>query len=93
MREAKFAWITEDSISMISESLTAGQLVGIIRLSKNKLYKKNKKSNSLDILKKEGFIFYDQDGTYKNTNKLKIFPNQAEECANWIKLNFISNNQ
>ena len=93
MSEAKFAWITEDSISMISESLTAGQLVGIIKLSKNKLHKKNKKINSLDILKKEGFIFYDQDGTYKNTNKLKIFPNQAEKCANWIKQNFISNNQ
>ena len=93
MSVAKFAWITEDSISMISESLTAGQLVGIIKLSKNKLHKKNKKINSLDILKKEGFIFYDQDGTYKNTNKLKIFPNQAEKCANWIKQNFISNNQ
>ena len=42
MSEAKFAWITEDSISMISESLTAGQLVGIIKLSKNN-YKINKK--------------------------------------------------
>jgi mitochondrial fission protein ELM1 len=91
MSEAKFAWITEDSISMICESLTAGQLVGIIKLSKkNKI---NKKSNSLDILKKDGFIFYDQDGTYKNTNKLKIFPNQAKKCANWIKKNFISDNQ
>ena len=88
MSEAKFAWITEDSISMIYESLTAGQLVGIIKLSKNKL---NKKRNSLNILKKEGFIFYDQDGAYKNTNKLKIFPNQAEKCADWIKLNFINN--
>jgi len=93
MSEAKFAWITEDSISMISESLTAGQLVGIIKLSKNRLHKINKKINSLDILKKEGFIFYDFDGTYKNTNKLKNFPNQAEKCANWIKQNFISNNQ
>ena len=93
MSEAKFAWITEDSISMISESLTAGQLVGIIKLSKNNLNKKNKKLNSLNILKKEGLIFYDQDGTYKNTNKLIMFPNQAEKCANWIKQNFINNNQ
>ena len=90
MNEAKFAWITEDSISMISESLTSGQLVGILKLVKNK---GNRRREGLDILKKEGWIFYDQDGSFKNKNKLKIFPNEAEKSATWIKQHFFASDQ
>jgi uncharacterized protein len=84
MHEAKYAWITEDSISMISESLTSGQLVGILTLENTK---GNRRREALDILKKEGWIFYNQDESYQNKNKLKIFPNEAKKCANWIKHN------
>ena len=91
MSFSKYAWITEDSISMIYESLTSGQLVGILSLSEDN--EDNKKRESIKILKKDGWVFYDQDGNYQNKNKLKIFPNEAKRCAIWIKQKFFSANQ
>ena len=90
MNKAKFSWITEDSISMISESLTSGQLVGILELKNNK---GNRRREALKILKKEGWIFYDRDQNFQNKNKLKIFPNEAEKCAVWIKNNLFNSYQ
>ena len=77
----KIAWITEDSISMIYESLTAGQQVGILKQKKSK---NNRIKNSLNMLRKEGYIFYDEDGNYKINRKVKIFPNEAKKCATWL---------
>ena len=91
MSFSKYSWITEDSISMIYESLTSGQLVGILSLSEDN--EDNKKRESIKILKKDGWVFYDQDGNYQNKNKLKIFTNEAKRCAIWIKQKFFSANQ
>ena len=80
----KTSWISEDSISMIYESLTAGQQVGILKQKKSK---NNRIKNSLSMLRKEGYIFYDEDGNYKINRKVKIFPNEAKKCATWL-INF-----
>ena len=86
-KKTKITWITEDSISMIYESLTAGQLVGILKQKKSN----NKRiENSLNILRNQGYIFYDKDGNYKIQNKIKIFPNEAKKCAVWIIKNFLT---
>lgn len=77
----KISWISEDSISMIYESLTAGQQVGILKQKKSK---NNRIKNSLNMLRKEGYIFYDEDGNYKINRKVKIFPNEAKKCATWL---------
>tara|TARA_B100001173_G_scaffold26328_1_gene20733 strand:- start:1389 stop:2297 length:909 start_codon:yes stop_codon:yes gene_type:complete len=77
----KTSWISEDSISMIYESLTAGQQVGILKQKKSK---NNRIKNSLNMLRKEGYIFYDEDGNYKINRKVKIFPNEAKKCATWL---------
>ena len=54
MNKAKYAWISEDSISMIYESLTAGQNVGVLSL---KIKNKSRITNEIDRLKKrENYI-------------------------------------
>ena len=85
MNKAKYAWITEDSISMIYESITAGQKVRLINL-KNK--GKSRITVEVDRLKKEKVIFPNDNKDYKNRNKSYAL-NEATRCAKLIKKQFI----
>tara|TARA_B100000767_G_scaffold275021_1_gene310073 strand:- start:250 stop:1152 length:903 start_codon:yes stop_codon:yes gene_type:complete len=86
MNKAKYAWISEDSISMIYESLTAGQNVGILSL---KIKNKSRITNEIDRLKKEKIIFGNINKSYKNRNKSYVVINEATRCAKLIKNQFI----
>ncbi len=69
MNKTKYAWITEDSISMIYESLTAGQNVGLIAL-KSKC--KSHITNEIDRLKEEKIVFANTNKSYKNRNEVNM---------------------
>tara|TARA_B110000208_G_scaffold170198_1_gene211558 strand:+ start:2287 stop:3201 length:915 start_codon:yes stop_codon:yes gene_type:complete len=86
MNKTKYAWITEDSISMIYESLTAGQNVGLIAL-KSKY--KNRITNEIERLKKEKIIFANTNRSYKNINESNFVIDEATRCAKLIKKQFI----
>ena len=86
MNKTKYAWITEDSISMIYESLTAGQNVGLIAL-KSKC--KNRITNEIERLKKEKIIFANTNRSYKNRNESNFVIDEATRCAKLIKNQFI----
>ena len=86
MNKTKYAWISEDSISMVYESLTAGQNVGLISL---KAKNKSRITNEMDRLKKEKLVFANENKSYKNKNKLHAAINEASRCAKLIKRQFI----
>ena len=76
---SKFAWVTEDSISMIYELIASGSNITPIRLE-NKY--DSKISNEISRLVNTGLISA-YDGKRKKTNNLS-FNNEAKRCANFI---------
>jgi mitochondrial fission protein ELM1 len=85
MNKTKYAWITEDSISMVYESITAGQNVGLINL---KSKGKSRITDEINKLKKEKAIFSNDNKSYKNSNKLHTVINEANRCAKFINKQF-----
>lgn len=53
MQKAEAVWVTEDSVSMIYESLTAGCRVGVIAMDR---LKQDRITNSFDVLLEKKFI-------------------------------------
>ena len=86
MNKTKYAWITEDSMSMIYESITAGQNVGLIGI---KSKGKSRITDEVNKLKKEKVIFSNENKSYKNTNKLHTVINEANRCAKFINKKFL----
>ena len=86
MKKVKYAWISEDSISMIYESLTAGQNVGLISL---KIKGKSRITKEMDRLKKERLVFANKNKSYKNIDNLHTVINEASRCAKLIRKQFI----
>jgi len=85
MNKTKYAWITEDSMSMIYESITAGQNVGLIGL---KSKGKSRITDQVNRLKKEKVIFANDNKSYKNRNKSHAVINEANRCAKFINKQF-----
>tara|TARA_B100000795_G_scaffold210412_1_gene163956 strand:- start:319 stop:1233 length:915 start_codon:yes stop_codon:yes gene_type:complete len=85
MNKTKYAWITEDSMSMIYESITAGQNVGLIGL---KSQGKSRITDEVNRLKKEKVIFANENKSYKNNYKLHTVFNEANRCAKFINKQF-----
>jgi mitochondrial fission protein ELM1 len=85
MNKTKYAWITEDSMSMIYESITAGQNVGLIGL---KSQGKSRITDEVNRLKKEKVLFSNENKSYKNNHKLHTVINEANRCARFINKNF-----
>ena len=86
MNKTKYAWITEDSMSMIYESITAGQNVGLIGI---KSKGKSRITDEVNKLKKEKVIFSNGNKSYKNNNKLHTVVNEANRCAKFINKKFL----
>ena len=86
MNKTKYAWITEDSMSMIYESITAGQNVGLIGI---KSKGKSRITDEVNKLKKEKVIFSNENKSYKNSNKLHPVVNEANRCAKFINKKFL----
>jgi mitochondrial fission protein ELM1 len=86
MNKKKYAWITEDSMSMIYESITAGQNVGLIGL---KSQGKSRITDEVNRLKKEKVLFSNENKSYKNNHKLHTVINEANRCAKFINKKFL----
>jgi mitochondrial fission protein ELM1 len=86
MNKTKYAWITEDSMSMIYESITAGQNVGLISL---KSKGKSRITEEVNRLKEEKIVFVNENKSYKNRNKPHAVINEANRCAKFINKIFI----
>ncbi|MDC0127746.1 mitochondrial fission ELM1 family protein [Methylophilaceae bacterium] len=81
MNKTKYAWITVDSMSMVYESITAGQNVGLISL---KSKGKSRITEEVNRLKEEKVIFGNENKSYKNRNKPHAVTNEATRCAKYI---------
>ncbi len=82
------AWVSEDSVSMVYESLTAGAAVGVLqvpRLSESRV------SRGLDSMAAEGLVTpFD---SWREERKLRQSGrtfNEAVRCAEWIKERWLS---
>ena len=84
----EYAWITEDSFSMIYESLTAQCKVGVLNLKK--LGKQSKAEKSIKRLLKRKIIFeYDNLAKNNKTQNEKPICQQALHCAEHVKKNLL----
>lgn len=82
------AWITEDSVSMIYEALTAQASVGLLSVP---IKKKNRVSNGVKQLIDNGYtVRFDYQQNYKRTFKPATGFMEAERCANWLLANWFT---
>lgn len=97
VRQSGKIWVTEDSISMVYESLTSGAETGVIRLANNKV---TRVSEEIDRLISEGRLLMnlENDNIKSVTNSInkaqsmpeKILPAiyEADRCAKVLLQNF-----
>ncbi|WP_417581188.1 mitochondrial fission ELM1 family protein [Nitrincola sp.] len=84
LASAEYVWVTEDSVSMIYEALTAGCAVGILNVPRAAAGKPNRLVRGLNTLVEQG-----QVSVYSNTDDLslprpaEVF-NEAQRCAQMI---------
>lgn len=79
MQQAQAVWVTEDSVSMVYEALTAGCRVGIIMIDR---LKQDRITHSIDLLLQQEII--------STTNKLKQLPQpQAFKEAERVAIEII----
>jgi len=87
LAEAGEAWVTEDSVSMIYEALTAGTRVGLLKVARSQ---RNRITAGVDTMVKEGWV-----GT-PGRLQLAAGPdqplNEAQRCADWINEHWLINN-
>jgi mitochondrial fission protein ELM1 len=77
-----FAWITEDSVSMVYEALTAQVAVGVINL---KVIRENRVANGLQqLVQKNMVVRFDMDGRYQANMRPMVGFREADVCANFI---------
>lgn len=82
------AWISEDSVSMVYEALTARVAVGTLPVP---VKRQNRVSNGLQQLLTEGLIVrFDQQQAYQQAlHPVNGFV-EADRCAEWIEANWLS---
>lgn len=82
------AWISEDSVSMVYEALTARVAVGTLPVP---IKRQNRVSNGLQQLLMEGLIvrFDDQQAYQQILHPVSGFI-EADRCAEWIEANWLS---
>ncbi len=86
LAEAGEAWVTEDSVSMIYEALTAGTRVGLLQVKRSH---HNRLTAGIDAMVKESWL-----GAPGHL-QLAAGPgqplNEAQRCADWIKEHWLTN--
>jgi len=83
---AKLVWVTEDSISMIYEALTAGAVVGLIELPKKSA---NRLTTAIQRLAENGMVTsYQSWKSGQPLTELKTRLNEAERCARLVLEHF-----
>ena len=80
MAVAGEVWVSEDSVSMIYEALTAGARVGLLKVER---FKKNRLTRAVDALVEKGWA--GAPGCWQPAAGPDLPLNEAERCAEWIR--------
>jgi len=76
------AWVTEDSVSMVYEALTANISVGLINLE---ITKNNRVAKGINkLVSDEVLTRFDSQGMYRTKTLPNTTFSEAERCATWI---------
>lgn len=82
LSESAFAWVTEDSVSMVYEALTAKVAVGLLNMPVNK---KSRVSKGIQKLINQGMVArFDFLQTYQQKLKTVVGFVEADRCSRWI---------
>jgi len=86
LSEAGEVWVSEDSVSMIYEALTAGTRVGLLQVKRSR---HNRLTAGIDALVKEGWV--GAPGQLQLAAGPEQPLNEAQRCADWIKEHWLIN--
>jgi uncharacterized protein len=82
LSESATAWVTEDSVSMVYEALTAGVAVGLLNLS---VKQNSRVSRGVQQLISQGLVSrFDFLEVYKNKLKAVVGFVEADRCSQWM---------
>lgn len=82
LAQVSSAWISEDSVSMVYEGLTANVAVGLLNL---KIKRKNRVSNGINNLVRQGFVVrFDSSGHYQEKLRAVMGFSEANRCGEQI---------
>lgn len=81
MQLADTVWVTEDSVSMIYEALTAGCRVGVIAMPR---LKEDRITDSVDQLMRQGQILPIHLAQYGRVLRQPLPLNEADRAAKWL---------
>jgi mitochondrial fission protein ELM1 len=80
LAKAGEVWVSEDSVSMICEALTAGAKVGLLKVQH---HKNSRVGRAVDALVDSGWV--GSPGRWQPAAGLQQPLNEAARCADWIK--------
>ncbi len=87
LSESAYAWVTEDSVSMVYEALTAGVAVGLLNLS---VKRESRVSKGVQQLIQQGLVArFDFFDTYKTKLRAAVGFVEADRCSQWILQQFL----
>ncbi|OYY49377.1 MAG: nucleoside-diphosphate sugar epimerase [Methylophilales bacterium 28-44-11] len=82
LAESASAWVTEDSVSMVYESLTANVAVGLLNLD---TMRDSRVTRGVKSLVSQGLVTrFDFSGMYQNKLSPVLGFTEANRCSNWI---------
>jgi mitochondrial fission protein ELM1 len=82
LAESASAWVTEDSVSMVYESLTANVAVGLLNLH---TMRESRVTKGVKNLVSKGLVTrFDFLGIYQNKLRPVVGFTEANRCSNWI---------
>lgn len=82
LAQVSSAWISEDSVSMVYEGLTANVAVGLLNLT---IKRKNRVAYGIDTLVRKGFVVrFDSSGNYQDKLRPVIGFSEANRCSDQI---------
>jgi len=82
LAESASAWVTEDSVSMVYESLTANVAVGLLNLHTRR---ESRVTKGVKNLVSKGLVTrFDFSGMYQNKLRPVLGFTESNRCSNWI---------
>ncbi|HED18047.1 MAG TPA: hypothetical protein ENI74_00900, partial [Gammaproteobacteria bacterium] len=86
LAEAGEVWVTEDSVSMIYEALTAGTRVGLLKVMRRR---PDRITSGIDAMVRDGWV--GAPGHLRLAAGPEQPLNEARHCADWIKKHWLTN--
>lgn len=91
LSESAFAWVTEDSVSMVYEALTAQVAVGLLTMP---VKRKSRVSQGVQKLINQGLVVrFDFLQTYQQKLKTVVGFVEADRCSQWILHSWMQTSQ